>query len=135
MKPEKYIKKHALKHKNDDNPYSSILFYSLVYIKRHKTLYFFDVIFNKDYSNFDIKIINKSSKETLEEQLKDMFIFSKELDPIYDYQTIELIDKTGYVTQKTDLSNTSVSYVRYEKTDPFEICDIDNNWKGNIKII
>ena len=135
MKPEKYIKRYALKHKNDDNPYSSILFYSLVYIKSHKTLYFFDVIFNKDYSNFDIKIINKSSKETLEEQLKDIFIFSKELDPIYDYQTIELIDKTGYVTQKTDLSNISVSYVRYEKTDPFEICDIDNNWKGNIKII
>ena len=135
MKPEKYIKRYALKHKNDDNPYSSILFYSLVYIKRHKTLYFFDVIFNKDYSNFDIKIINKSSKETLEEQLKDMFIFSKELDPIYDYQTIELIDKTGYVTQKTDLSNISISYVRYEKTNPFEICDIDNNWKGTIKII
>lgn len=135
MKPEKYIKKYALKHKNDDNPYTSILFYSLVYIKSHKTLYFFDVIFNNDYSDFDIKIINKSSKETLEEQLKDMFIFSKELDPIYDYQTIELIDKTGYVIQKTDLSNISVSYIRYEKTGPFEICDIDNNWKGNIKII
>ena len=43
MKPEKYIKRYALKYKNDDNPYSSILFYSLVYIKRHKTLYFFDV--------------------------------------------------------------------------------------------
>ena len=136
MKPEKYIKKYALKHKNDDGPYTSILCYSLVYIKRHKTLYFFDVIRHSlEYSDFDIEIINKSSKETLEEQLKDMFIFSKEIDPMYDYQTIELIDKTGYVTPEKDMHNIKLSYIRYEKTDPFEICDIDNNWKGNIKII
>ena len=136
MNPEKYIKRYALKHKNDDGPYTSILCYSLVYIKSHKTLYFFDVIRHSlEYSDFDIKIVNKSSKETLEEQLKDMFIFSKELDPMYDYQTIELIDKTGYVTPEKDIHNIKLSYIRYEKTDPFEICDIDNNWKGNIKII
>ena len=80
MKPEKYIKKYALKHKNDNEPYTSILLYSLVYIKRHKTLYFFDSIFNDDYTDFEIKIINKSSKKILEEQLRDMFIFSRELE-------------------------------------------------------
>lgn len=36
MKAENYIKRYALKHKNNDGPYTSLLLYSLVYIKRHK---------------------------------------------------------------------------------------------------
>ena len=135
MKPEKYIKKYALKHKNGNEPYTSILLYSLVYIKRHKTLYFFDSIFNDDYTDFEIKIINKSSKETLEEQLRDMFIFSKDLDPEYDYQTLELIDKTGYAIPANDMSNIVLSYVRWGKNERFKLCDISNNCKGDIKII
>lgn len=135
MKAENYIKRHALKHKNNDGPYTSLLLYSLVYIKRHKTLYFFDVIFTNDYKDFDIKIINKSSKETLDEQLRDMFTFSRELDPKYDYQTIELIDKTGYAIPENDMGNINLSYVRYDKNEPFKLCDISNNCKGDIKII
>jgi hypothetical protein len=135
MKPEYYIKKYALKHRNNNEPYTSILLYSLVYIKRHKTLYFFDSIFNDDYTDFEIKIINKSSKKTLEEQLRDMFIFPKDLDPKYDYQTLELIDKTGYATPANGMANIVLSYVRWEKDEGFKLCDISNNCKGDIKII
>ena len=135
MKAENYIKRYALKHKNNDGPYTSILFHSLVYIKRHKTLYFFDSIFTEDYKDFEIKIINKSSKETLDDQLREMFIFSRELDPKYDFQSIELIDKTGYVTSDKEIGNVVLSYVRWEKPESFEICDIQNYYKGTIKII
>lgn len=135
MKAENYIKRYALKHKNNDGPYTSILFHSLVYIKRHKTLYFFDSIFTEDYKDFKIKIINKSSKETLDEQLREMFIFSRELDQKYDFQSIELIDKTGYVTSDKEIGNVILSYVRWEKQESFEICDIQNYFKGTIKII
>jgi hypothetical protein len=135
MKAENYIKRYALKHKNNDGPYTSILFYSLVYIKRHKTLYFFDSIFTEDYKDFKIKIINKSSKETLDEQLREMFIFSRELDQKYDFQSIELIDKTGYVSSDKEIGNVVLSYVRWDKQESFEICDIQNYFKGTIKII
>ena len=64
MKPEKYIKRYALKHGNDKGPFTNVLCYSLVYIKRHKTLYFFESISNEDYTDFEIKIkiINKFRK-------------------------------------------------------------------------
>jgi hypothetical protein len=135
MKPENYIKRHFLKHGDDAGPFTSVICYSLVYIKRHKTLYFFDVIFDEDTNDFQIKIINKSSKKTLDEQLKDMFIFSKDLDPKYDYQTIELIDKTKYTSNKKDFGNINLAYIRYNKNENFKLCDISNNLKGEIKKI
>ena len=135
MKPEKYIKRYALKHGNDKGPFTNVLCYSLVYIKRHKTLYFFESIWNKDYTDFEIKIINKSSKKTLDEQLKDMFIFSRELDTKYDYQTIDLIEKNHSVDHNGDEMKINLAYVRWNKNEEFHLVDIDNYMKGDIKRI
>lgn len=135
MKPEKYIKRYSLKHGNDQGPFTNVLCYSLVYIKRHKTLYFFDILWNKDYTDFEIKIINKSSKKTLDEQLRDMFIFSREIDPKYDYQTIDLIEKNYSIDHKGNEMKINLAYVRWNKNESFQLIDISNNMKGDIKII
>lgn len=116
MKPENYIKRHALKYGNDKGPFTSVLCYSLVYIKRHKTLYLFDVIWNDDYTDFKIKVINKSNKNTLENQLRDMFIFTRELDYKYDYQEIGLIEKKNHnVDIDGDVIKINLAYVRWKK--------------------
>lgn len=135
MKPENYIKRYALKHGNDNGPFSNVLCYSLVYIKRHKNLYLFETIWNDDYTDFMIKIINKSNKETLNEQLRDMFIFTRELDDCYDYQEIELIEKNHSIDTDGFPVKINLAYVRDEKNKPFHLIDISNNMKGDIKII
>lgn len=132
MKAENYIKRYALKYRNDKGLFTSVLCYSLVYIKRHKTLYLFDVIWNNDYTDFKIKIINRSNKLTLNEQLHDMFIFTKELDPQFDYQDIELIERNNTIDSEGNIIKISLTYVKWYKNDSFKLIDISNNMKGDI---